>query len=681
MEFAYWLKRQTLGLRQDLLIGFFAILGTLALIPIITYIYFAKDLTTKEKIMNRNDTGVVILDRKNRPFFTFYQARNKKLVPISEIPKLTREAFIALEDKDYYSHPGFSIKAIIRSIFEDAKHKSLLYGGSTITQQLVKISLLNPRKDFLRKYQEIILAQELNRRYSKDEILGMYLNSVYLGEGASGVEEAAHIYFNKNSKNLTLAESALLAAVLPAPSRLSLISGDLNEAKKRQKLILEKMVNQKYITLKQAQAALNEEVKLTPPQAEINTEAVHFALMVKDQLIKDFGEEFIARSGFKVKTTLDLTFQKYAEKAVADQVEKLKGNGVTNGAAVAIDPKNGEIRVLVGSKDWSEENFGKVNVILANRPSGSAFKPIIYARAFERKLITPVTILKDEPTTFANFDENKFFASFPNKQAALEFLKKNPDAYYKPKDYDGKFRGFVSARRALANSLNVPSVEVMKKVGVSDALNFAKSLGITTLKQPENYGLSLVLGTAEVKPLELTNVYATLANKGYQNKPVAILEITDKYGNSLYRYFANPQKIIDEKYVFLISSILSDNNTRSEIFGNTLNISRPAAVKTGTTEDFKDAWTIGYTPQIAVGVWVGNNYNKPMDGVAGSLGAAPIWKNLMEKFLENTPKEDFQPPNGVIKIPICANGLALKYATSSARLEYFEEGTQPKCAV
>lgn len=627
--------------------------------------------------MRYNDTGVELLDFKDRPFFTFYRAKFKKEVPLSAIPKQTQQAVIAMEDKDFYSHPGFSIPALFRSFIDNIRGKSLSYGGSTLTQQLVKNSLLNPRKEFLRKYQEIILSQEVERRYSKDQILEMYLNSMYFGEGAFGIEEAAHIYFNKEAKDLTLAQSAILAGVLPSPSRFSLLNGNLDEAKKRQRLVLEKMVAQKFITAQEKDEALKEDLKIVKDTNYINAIAPHFALMVRDQLVKQYGEEMVVRSGFKVKTTLNLDWQKHAEEVVAQQVEKLRVNRATNGAAVVLDPKLGEIRALVGSKGWSDDKFGKVNIALSLRPPGSAFKPIVYIRAFEKRLITPSTILRDSPTTFANFDEEKFYASYPTRAAAQTALAVDPNAFYKPVNYDRKFRGSVTVRRALANSLNVPSVAVLKKVGIDEGLDSARNLGITSLKDSSNYGLSLVLGAAEVKLLELTNAYGVFASNGLRNNPTAILEITDKRGDVVYKYQPDPKAVIDAKYAFLISSILSDNKTRSEVFGTTLNISRPAAVKTGTTEDFKDAWTIGYTPSLVVGVWVGNNFNEPMDGVAGSLGAAPIWKDLMETFLKGTPVEQFNPPEGVVRLTACGVDLSKKVATSSAATEYFVEGTEP----
>lgn len=632
---------------MDFTVAFFAISTFLVLIPVFTYAYFAEDLKSQERIMNRNDTGVTLLDRKNRPFFFFYRAKKKIYIPFSQIPKNIQQAVIASEDKDFYFHSGFSLKSITRSLLKDIKDGKTLYGGSTITQQLVKNALLNANKNFLRKYQELALSFDIERRFTKNEILTMYLNSVYFGRGAFGIEEAAQSYFGKKAKDLTLAESSFLASLLPAPSKFSPTDKNLKEVKIRQKIVLEKMFQQKYITKQQKIEAEKQKLDFTTQNGELNNIAPHFALVVRDELIEKFGEEQIARSGFRVKTSLDLDWQKYAEEVVKKQVEALLGNNVTNGAAVVIDPPTGELRVLVGSVDWYNNKFGKVNVATSLRQPGSSFKPIVYAAAFEKQLITPATILNDNPT---NFGGN-----------------------YSPKDYDGKFRGPVTARRALANSLNVPAVEVLSKLGVQNAMEMAQRLGITTLKDPSNYGLSLALGSGEVKLIDLTNAYATIANQGIKNPVTTILEIQDKSNQKIYVTPYRSKRVLKPEFAFLVSSILSDNNARAEIFGNTLTISRQAAVKTGTTEDYKDSLTFGYIPNLAIGVWVGNNNGEPMDHVAGSLGAAPIWKELMEKFSEELPFKNFSLPKEIETLTICRPA-----ATPSAVKEFFFKGTEPK---
>lgn len=627
----------------------------LILTPIITYIYFAGSIASKENIMNSNNTGVLLLDRTGKPFFSLFSAKERKFVPLSEIPQSLQDSVIAAEDKDFYKHPGFSIAGIFRAVILNLQEERLAFGGSTITQQLVKTALLTSQKNFLRKYQEVVLAAEIERRYSKKEILEMYLNSVYFGEGAIGIEDGAKTYFGKTPKDLTLSESTLLTAILPAPSAFSPITGNKEEALRRQKRVLDKMKNQGYITASQEKEALNQPLIFTKAKdTTINTDAPHFAILVKEQLLKTYTEEQLTRSGFKVKTTLNLDWQKFAQTTVKNQIARLQYNKASNGAAVAIDPKTGEILVLVGSYDWDDPVFGKYNIVTGKRQPGSAFKPIVYAKAFADKTITPGTILEDKEKTYAG--------------------------NYKPKNYDGKFRGDVLPRRALANSLNIPALEVMEKVGIPGAIDFARQLGITTLQDPSKatYGLSLALGSAEIPLIELTNAYAVFANNGMFIEPTSILTITDKYNKDIYTYTPKPEEVMDPRVAFLISSILSDNNTRSESFGNALTIGRVAAVKTGTTNDYRDALTVGYTPSLVIGVWVGNNDNSPMDTVAGSLGAAPIWRQMMQQFLLGTTQEHFNPPSGLDISRICRNnGLKSHAATSSAYFEYFLSGTEP----
>ncbi len=646
---------------QDILIAIFAIVATLSIISIFTYIYFAGDLKSKDSVMNRNNTGIILLDRNNKPIFRYYNAQVKTILPLDQIPLQLRQAVISAEDKEFYHHPGFSPKAIIGALFADLKNKKSDYGGSTITQQLVKISLLNSSKSFLRKYQELILSQELERRYSKNEILEMYLNSVYFGEGSFGIEQASQTYFKKSAKDLNLTEASILAGLLTAPSQLSPISGNITKAKSRQAFILSEMVDEKYITPEQKDQALNHPLEINKTANNFSNQAPHFAIMVKDKLEQEYGAEKIARSGFVVKTTLDLDFQQFAEKTVALQVDKLSSNKVQNGAAVVIDPKTGEVRALVGSKDWNDEKFGKYNITTANRQPGSSFKPIVYAAGLEKKIITPATVLHDSPITYK-----------PGPGIA--------NSPYSPKDYDGKFRGNVLVRRALVNSLNIPAVEVESKVGIPTTLEMAKRLGITSLQDPENYGLSLALGSGDLKLIELTNAYATFANQGKKNDITFYTEIKDKQNQVIVSHTPHPQQVLDPGVAFQLSSILSDNTTRAEVFGNVLNISRPAAVKTGTTENYRDSLTVGFTPSVTVGVWVGNNDNTQMDQVAGAIGAAPIWKALVEEYSKNLPMEKFIPPDDINMVAICkSNGLKLKetYSTTSAQ-EYFLKGTEPK---
>jgi len=604
--------------------------------------------------MNRNNTGIVLLDRHGEPFFRFYEGKYSKYVTLSELPGYVTEAIIAAEDKNFYSHPGFSIPSMLAAIVANIKQGDLIYGGSTITQQLVKSSLLKPRKSFLRKAQELILAQEIERRYTKQEILEMYINSVYFGEGAFGIESASEVYFGKQAAKLSLSEAALLAGLLTAPSRYSPLSGDVKLSKERQHYVLRQLVEQKKILPQEERLALDSSLQYQPRSNTLSLLAPHFALMVRDSLNEKFGEERVARSGFVIHTSIDLEWQQIAREIVSDQIKVLEPLGGTNASVVVIDPKTGEVRVLLGSKDWNDPQFGQVNMATTPRQSGSAFKPIVYELAFTRRMITPATSLRDVKTTFPG--------------------------NYTPLNYDKRFRGTVLVRRALANSLNVPAVQVQQKVGIEETLAEAKRLGITTLKDSSHYGLSLVLGTGAVRLTELTNIYATFANEGKYNPVTLITQIDDKLGNTIFSYRPDSKELIDPSVAFLMSSILSDNRARAETFGSALTISRPAAVKTGTTEDYRDALTIGYTPQLTVGVWVGNNDNKPMAKIAGSLGAAPIWKRLMERYLQHKPKVAFAMPAGIEGMTICrSNGYQLRssVATSSAMQEYFLAGTGP----
>lgn len=631
----------------------FAAFLAFILIPLITLLYFFGDLSSKDRLMNRNNTGITLLDSAGKQFFTFDNPKQIQYVPLSSIPKAMQDAVIASEDKNFYTNPGVSISGIGRALLVDIRSGSLSEGGSTITQELVKNALLSSNKNFLRKFQEVVLAYVLSKRYSKNDILELYLNSVYFGEGAFGVENAAETYFGEDAKDLTVSQSSLLAALLPAPSALSPLSNDPSLAKNRQETVLSEMASLGYLNEQQVQDATNTQLAYnTVKKTDTNVLAPHFALYVKDLLAQKYGEDTAVQSGYVVTTTLNSTWQQYAETAVKNQISYLKYDKASNGAVVVIDPKTGEIEVMVGSYDWNDPNFGKANMAVSPRQPGSSFKPFIYSDALLNRIITPATILQDVKTTFPGD--------------------------YQPLDYDKSFRGPVTVRRALANSLNIPAVEVMQKVGVANGVNFAKNtFGLTSLEDPSKYGLALVLGAAEIPLLEMTDGYATFADQGMYNPPTAILSIRDKYNNEVYKYTPSPQQQLDPGVAFLISSILSDNAARAEEFGNVLTISRTAAVKTGTTEDFRDALTIGYTPSITVGVWVGNNDNTPMDNIAGSLGAAPIWRQLMEEFLAGTPVERFSVPQNIIETRTCPyKATASPISTTSAYPEFFLSGTE-----
>ncbi len=595
----------------------------------LTYAYFANDIKTADALMNRTNTGLILLDDKGEPFFTFFDARATDYVELNNVSAHVKNALIAAEDREYYEHGGFSLRGITRAAYRNFMNNGVKEGGSTITQGLIKNSLLSPKKSFIRKYQEIILAVELNRRYDKDKILEMYLNSVYFGEGAFGIYDAAKTYFGKEPKDLSIAQSALLVGLLPAPSTLSPITNEPKAAMDRQLIVLNAMHRDKKINQEEYDSALAEKMEFKENLYPLNNSAPHFALFVRDQLLREFGEEKILRSGFKVKTTLNKEWQSFSESIVAQQVAKLAPNKVSNGAAVVIDPTNGHIKVMVGSHDWYNDKNGKFNMAIAPRQPGSSIKPLFYAAALDKRLITAATLLNDNP-------------------------KKYPDGYA-PKDYDGRFRGLVATRRALANSFNLPAVDMLDKLGVQNGIETGKNFGLTAFNSasPSNLGLSMVLGSPEVPLLEMTNAYAVFADKGEYLPATPYIEIYDKFDNKIEFNRPAKRRVISEDSAFLISHILADNNARAEMFGNVLNINKTASVKTGTSEFYRDSLTIGYTPSLVVGVWVGNNDNTQMDKVAGSIGAAPIWKTLILEFTKSKGDEKLTIPGGIVRGRAC----------------------------
>lgn len=630
----------------------------LVAIPPITYAYFVKDISNKERLMNRNNTGVMLVDKNGEAFYSFGRVNQQNDIKLGQISDNLEKAVVASEDKEFYNHPGYSIKGIAGAIYANILNKDLKrYGGSTITQQLVKNNLLSSGKSFLRKYEEVSIAVAVDRKYTKQEILEMYLNSVYFGEGAFGISSAAKTYFGKDPQNLSLAESSLLVGLLPAPSAYSPISGDAGLAKKQQERVLNRMVSVNYISEAEKEAALSEKLSFDSSTVVFNSRAQHFALMVLDELNKRYGEERVTRSGFRVNTGIDLNWQKAAEEQVKARARQLASQGGNNSALVAIDPRNGQIRALVGSADWDNTEFGKVNMADSPRQPGSSFKPIYFAEALNKRIITPATILSDSPRSFGS---------------------------YKPQNYDFRYLGDITTRRALAQSRNLTAIEVMEKLGVGEAAKAAQRMGISDVNEPDKYGLTLALGTAETKLLDMTNAYAAFANEGRQFKPVSIVSITDKFGKEVYRNKERNKRVQSSEASFLISSILSDQQARAPTF-NSLNIpGRQVAVKTGTTNDNKDAWTIGYTPSVAVGVWVGNNASRPMSGVAGASGAGPVWRGSMQKFLAGTKAEEFNQPSRVERVLICsANGLRAERDSGNTYNEYFIRGTAPeqKCNV
>lgn len=630
------------------------ILALMILIPLFTYIYFANAISDPDRLMNYNNTGVVLLDKNGETFYSFGTADRGARLPLDQISDFTEKALISSEDKNFYNHGGFSPVSIIGALLANLRSGDATgYGGSTLTQQLAKNTLLSNNQTFLRKYQELTVAVAIEQNYSKNEILDLYLNSVYYGEGAFGIGAAAQTYFGKPAADLTLAESAMLIGVLPAPTAYSPISGNAAYAKERQTTVLKRMVDNKAITQAEADAALAEELVYAPQDAGPNSTAPHFAEMVLSELYEKYGEEVVTRGGYRVTTTLDMNLQKSTNDSVATQMPFIQRNGGSNAAVVAIDPTNGEIRALVGSADYNNADFGKVNMAVTARQPGSSIKPLYYTEAMRRGIITPATILEDKATNFGG---------------------------YQPQNADRRFRGNVTVRNALSQSLNIPAVEVMQELGVSNAVAALQRLGLSTINDSTDYGLTLALGSAETKLTDMTNAYAALANSGKQFTPTTITKIDDKFEKQVFqKNTPTAKQAMAEDASFLISDVLNDESARAPVFGSSLNTNGfDVAVKTGTTDEARDAWTIGYAKQLAVGVWVGNNDNTPMNN-GGSSMAGPIWRATILAGLKGQANQPFTATGNIERLSVCrSNGeRAVGGGTDGTYQEYFIRGFTP----
>lgn len=602
--------------------------------------YLSRGLPDPNKLIDRQIAqSTKIYDRTGKTVLYEIAGDEKRtLVPLSDIPLNVRNATIAIEDKDFYKHGGFSVWAIFRTAVTDVL-RGQSAGASTLTQQFVKNAILSNEKTFTRKIKELILAYQLEKRFSKDEILQMYLNEIPYGSTAYGVEAASQKYFAKNVKDVNLAEAAILASLPQAPSRYSPYGTNKDLLIARQHYVLDQMAKQGYITQQQADEAKN--TPLVFKKQVDNLLAPHFVMYIKDLLSEKYGQQVVEQGGLKITTTLDLDKQKAAEAAITEKADKNQEKyKASNAALVSIDPKTGQVLAMVGSKDYYNEAIdGQVNIATSPRQPGSSFKPMVYAAAFI-KGFTPNTILYDVLTNFST----------------------DPAKPYQPHNYDGKEHGPVTIRKALAGSLNIPAVKALYLAGINNVISLANDLGYSTLKDKDRFGLSLVLGGGEVSLLEHTNAYSVFSQEGVVHPVVTILKVEDKNGKTLEEYTPSEKKVMDPEIARQITSILSDNNARSYVFGanNFLTLgNRPVAAKTGTTNDYKDAWTIGYTPSIVTGVWVGNNNNTAMKlGSDGSVVAAPIWNAYMKQVLDNTPVEKFTAPQPVATGKPVLDGVA-----------------------
>lgn len=628
------------------------------------FAWYAKDLPSPGKLAIATGNSTVFYDREGRVLFEMYKDKNRVPAKFDDISEYVKKATIAIEDKSFYKHKGISQTGILRAALNILLKRSF-EGGSTITQQLIKNVLLDPRRTPARKIKEMILAFEVERRYSKNQILEMYLNEAPYGGSYWGIASASRGYFGKDPKNLNLLESAILAGLPQSPTYYSPFIGKNDAWKGRTQDVLRRMREDGYITPDQEKKALVNlgKVKFTSPHLSIG--APHFVFYVRDLIEKEYGAKLIDE-GVRVKTTLSLEVQKKAEKIVYDEIKSLKGYNVGNGSVVVMDPKTGEVIAMVGSYDFNDEKFGKFNTATAQRQPGSTIKPITYALALE-KGYSPSTVLMDVKTNF--------IASSGEKD-------------YIPENYDGKYRGPVQLRFALGNSINVTAVKMLAMVGLRDFLSKAEDIGLATFSPTEEnmrrFGYALTLGGGESTLLDMTSAFTTFATGGVRHEPNTILEISDFRGKRIFKNNRSPEKRVwSEEVAFLISHILSDNIARTESFGpnSYLNIpGKTVAVKTGTTNDKRDNWAIGFTKDIAVGVWVGNNDNSPMNPkiASGATGASPIWYKLMRELLKSYRDGIVEKPPKVKAVEIDGYLGGLPKEGYPKRSEYFIEGTEPK---
>lgn len=667
------------------IIGFFVL--TMVIFAVYSY-----QLPSPEKLLNRSqELSTKILDRNGKSIYEVYGEKNRELIQLKDIPASLQNATLATEDSEFYTHSGFSPRGMIRAL-RNTFFGGDLQGGSTLTQQVIKNTLLSQERTVTRKIKEFVLALQLESKYSKADILQMYLNETPYGGQNYGVLTSAKAYFNKDPKDLTLAESAYLAGLPQSPSTYSYYSSDPAKGLARKDYVLYLMnvrgwmgVDGKrhYISDEEHEVAKKEELKFERAHASFS--APHFVFYVKELLAQKYGEDRVEGGGLIVTTTLDLTVQELAEKIVKEEVDKAKNLDVGNGAMVVLDPKTGQILAMVGSKNYfgDPEPEGCVsgatgegscvfdpnlNVTLAERQPGSSIKPITYATMLSQGYTASYPFM-DVPTTFENMAGQKV---------------------YKPENYDGMFRGPMSLRKSLGNSLNIPAVKALKIAGIPNMVDQAKKMGITTFSRPEGYGLALTLGGGETKLLEMTGAFSVFPAKGMFRQPEALLEVRDAGGAMLYKWVdTGGTRALNEEVAFLISDILSDDGARSEAFGfgSLLNIpGHEVGVKTGTTDDKRDNYAMGFTPYITVGAWVGNNNNDKMNPylASGITGATPIYNRFMKEYIDlyygpdsKKPIEKFEAPKNVKKMEVDRLTGMLPYGEYDRRQEWFVTGTEP----
>ncbi len=632
------------------------------------FVYFFADLPAASDLSAKDQAITTkILDRHGQLLYRIYEDENRTLVPLNRVSPYLIQATIAIEDKDFYQHIGFSPSGILRASLANFRGEKIQQGGSTITQQLVKNRLLSPERTFKRKVRELVLALVVEGVYSKDEILEMYLNQVPYGGSTYGIEEASWRYFSKSARDLTLAEAALLAGLPAAPSVYTPFGPNPELAYARQEEVFRRMIKDEMVTPEQVAEARTQKLVFNSSATDIK--APHFVMYVRQLLATQFGEDVLTKGGLEVRTTLDLDLQQQAQKTLTEEVTKLKPMRISNGAALVTNPQTGEVLAMIGSTNYFDfAHDGQVNVTIRERQPGSSIKPLAYATSMELMGKTPASIIVDAPISFSS----------PGGKP------------YAPKNYDGKFHGNVTIRESLASSYNIPAVKTLNEIGLNNFIDQAEAMGITTWTDRKRFGLSLTLGGGEVKMIDLAQAYSTFATQGYAIKPTVLLEVKNYKGELLYRNdcalngeFCKEKQVLSPAVSYLITNILSDNQARSPAFGlhSVLTIpNQEVAVKTGTTNSMRDNWTIGYTTDRLVAVWVGNNDNTPMSYVAsGITGASPIWNKIIRLLLDEKNPHKFAMPADVIKVAVCGKTGTLPCSgCPQVRQEVFVAGTEPK---
>lgn len=628
------------------------------------FIWFSKDLPSPSKVVRRDGYSSKVYDRNGNSIYDIYDEARRDPVALDNIPDYLKKATVAVEDKDFYKHNGFDPLTpfrIVKNVFYFGK----VTGGSTLTQQLTRTVLLTTERSITRKIKELILSIQIDAKYSKDEILGMYLNEAPYGGASWGVEPASEQYFGKKVKELNLAECAILAGLPQLPSVYSPFSKTPTAYISRTSHVLDRMVEDSYISKELAKETMEQVKNYKFTSGNSTTKAPHFVFWIKDLLTEKYGESVVENGGLKITTTLDLELQDQVQTIVTEEIDKAESLGISNGAALVLDPTTGQVLSMVGSRDYfSTKTDGNFNMVTqALRQPGSAIKPVTYLAGL-KKGMTAATMIMDAPVTFPGSGGQKD---------------------YNPQNYNGKFNGPMSLRNALGNSINVTAVKTLANVGVENMLKLANDMGLSTLAPTKEnlarFGLSVTLGGGEVKMIDLASAYTAFANGGTSMKAVGILKVEDKDGRVLEEYKApDGKKVMTPQESFIISNILSDNSARELTFGavNGLQVSGyQVAVKTGTTNDKKDNWAIGWTPNLLSVVWVGNNNNTPMGKVAsGVSGATPIWKRIMVYALPKRDKEDFPIPNKIVNLEVDALSGYLAHDGFTSKKEYFIDGTQ-----